>query len=289
MGKLIRLTTKDRIELHGLLYEPSKKARGVLIHVHGFTGNFYENKFIDDIAKEAVSQGFAFFTFNNRGAGMVNEFMKKGRSKIRHITIGGSIEEFRDCVFDIKAAIDFVAKKGYKTIILQGHSLGCQKIVYYKHKTKDKRVKGLVLLAPVDDVAFLKRFFGSKYKRALEIARKVKKEGRRNDPVPKWMAISRVMNVKVFLNMADAKSLSGKLFDYSGHLKEIKSIDCPKIAIFGSKDEYESSPDKKLEILKETVKACDVVLIKNAIHEFVGLERELAKAISKWIKNITFK
>jgi pimeloyl-ACP methyl ester carboxylesterase len=283
MSELVRLTTKDDLELHGLLFEPSGKAKGVLIHVHGLIGNFYENKFIDHIAKEATSKGFAFLTFNNRGAGIVNDFIKRRKTKIDYIRAGGSLEEFTECVLDIKAAVDFVDKRGYKTVILQGHSLGCQKITFYKHKTKDKRVKGLSLLAPVDDVAFVKGWLKSKYSKSLEVVRKMIKERRGSDPVPKWMAFYPLLNAKVFSNVADPKSPSGNLFDYSGNLAEIKSIGCRKLAVFGSKDEYQAAPDEKLNILKETVKDCDVKLIKNSGHGFVGFEEELSKLIGKWL------
>src|SRR4030042_6917217 len=150
-SKFIRITTADGLELHGLLFEPNEKTTNALIHIHGWVGNFYENKFIDYIAKEAVSKGYAFLTFNNRGTGIITDLIKRKKSKVEYVKIGGSLEKFEDCIIDIKAVIDFVSKKGYKKIILQGHSLGCQKITFYQYKTKDKRIKGLILLAPVDD------------------------------------------------------------------------------------------------------------------------------------------
>ena len=157
-----RITTKDGLELHGLLFEPDKKTSNALIYIHGWIGNFYENKFIDHIVKEVVLNGFAFLTFNNRGAGIINDFIKRKKSKVDYMRIGGSLEEFTDCIFDIKAAIDFLSERGYKKIILQGYSLGCQKATFYKYKTKDKRMKGLVLLAPVDDVSFTKELLKNK-------------------------------------------------------------------------------------------------------------------------------
>ena len=90
-AELVRIATKDGLELQGLLFEPKKKTSQALIHVHGWVGNFYENKFIDCIADEAVSNGLGFLTFNNRGAGIVNDFIKKKKSKIEYVRIGGSL------------------------------------------------------------------------------------------------------------------------------------------------------------------------------------------------------
>ena len=281
-----RIIAKDGLELHSLLFEPERKTTNALIHIHGWVGNFYENQFIDHIAKKAVSEGFAFLTFNNRGAGIINDFIKRKGRKISYIRIGGSLEEFKDCVVDIKAVIDFLSKRGYKRIILQGHSLGCQKITFYQYKTKDKRVKSLVLLAPVDDTGFVKRDLGKKYKKALDITKDMVKKGKGNDPVPGWMAFYPLLNASMFLNVADTKSASGRLFDYSGNLKEIKSINCPKLVVFGSKDEYQDDPSEKLKILKREVKNCDTKLIKNSGHGFVGFEERLSKIISSWLKKL---
>ena len=279
-----RITTGDGLELHGLLFEPNKKTTNVLIHIHGWVGNFYENKFIDCIAKEAASRGFAFLTFNNRGAGIVNDFIKRKKSKIDYVRIGGSLEEFKDCIFDIKAAVNFLSKKGYKRIILQGHSLGCQKTIFYKYKTEDKRVKGLILLAPVDDIGFTKEQLKNKYKKALKIAKQMVEKGKGDKFVPKWMEFYPLLSAKMFLNIADPKSASGRIFDYSGNFKEIQSINCPKLAVFDSKDDYQSDSGEKLEILKENIKDCDIKLVQNAGHGFVGFEEKLSKLIGNWLK-----
>jgi pimeloyl-ACP methyl ester carboxylesterase len=278
-----RLTTKDGLELHGLLFEPDKKTTKAIIHVHGWVGNFYENKFIDYIAKEAISKGFALLTFNNRGAGIVNDFIKRKGKKLSYVRIGGSLEKFEDCIFDIKSAIDFLSKNGYKKIVLEGHSLGCQKATFYKYKTKDKRVQRLILLAPVDDVSFTKSAFKSKYKESLKIAREMIKKGKGDRPVPKWMAFYELLNAKMFLNVADPESTSGSIFDFSGDLKEIKNVNCQVLVIFGSKDDYQSSPEEKLRLLKRKVKNCDIELVRNAGHGFTGFEDKLSKLIANWL------
>jgi len=281
-----RITTKDGLELHGLLFEPNRRTNKALIHIHGWVGNFYENKFIDYIAKEVASKGFSFLTFNNRGAGIINDFIKRDKSKVSYARIGGSLEEFKDCVFDIKAAVDFLSKKGYEKIALQGHSLGCQKATFYKYKTKDKRIRSLVLLAPVDDVAFTKNTFKNKYKEALKIAREMVKRGRDNNPVPKWMAFYESLNASMFLNVADPESASGRIFDFSGKLKEIKNVNCPVFVVFGSKDNYQANPEEKLNILRKNVENCNVKLVKNADHGFIASERKLSKLIANWLKSL---
>lgn len=283
---LQRIITKDGLELQGLLFEPDKKTANVLVHIHGWVGNFYEHKFIDFIAKEATSKGFSFLTFNNRGAGIVNNVIQ--RKKINsYVIIGGSLEEFKYCVFDIGAVMNFLENKGYKNIVLQGHSLGCQKATFYEYKTKDKRVKGLILLAPVDDVSLVKAKLKNKYNKSLNIAKKMIKNGKGDSPVPEWMAFYPLLSAKMFLNIADPKSDSGRLFDREGDLKEIKGINLPILVVFGSKeDDYQLNPVNALKLLREKNKNCKTKLIHDSGHGFTDFEKQLSKLIANWLKNI---
>src|SRR6266852_8465867 len=106
-GEITRIKTEDGLELQGIFYEPQEKSDKVVIHIHGWTGNFYENVFLDNIAHACVELGYAFLSFNTRGAGFVQEFLKKRDNKAEYVKIGGSLEMFEDCLVDIKSAIAF--------------------------------------------------------------------------------------------------------------------------------------------------------------------------------------
>ena len=273
-GELVRIKTEDNLELQGLLVEAGKET--ILVHVHAWIGNFYENRFLDFISDEIAKKGISFLSFNNRGAGIITDFIKNGKYK----RVGGSIEKFEDCILDIKAAIEFLAKKGYKNIILQGHSTGCQKVIYYKSKTKDRRVKSLILLCPVDDIACAKDMLGKRYEEALKIARGIIGK---EMVVPEWMQYYPFLTPERFLQISDPESVAGRILDVSGKLEEIKSVDCPVLAIFGEEDDYQKNPKEMLDILKEKTN-CDIKLLK-CNHWFKDNEEELAKEIAEWIKN----
>jgi len=283
--ELVRIHTSDRLELQGLLFEPREKASIAVVHVHGWTGNFYENKFLDFMAEGYTSAGLAFLSFNTRGAGHVQEFIREKNSKSDCVKIGGSLEKFEDCLFDLKAAIEFLKERGFEFVVLQGHSTGCQKVAFYQNKTKDKKVKGLVLIEPTDDPSISKRFLGSRFEEAMDIARENVKRGSENQPMPDWMPFGVQLSSQKFLSMSNSKSEEGKIFDYSGELSEIKQIDCPVLAVFGDKTEYQEKPGEKLELLKTTMKDCKTNLFNNTNHWFVNKEKELTEAIVQWIKS----
>ena len=130
--ELVRINSADKIEMVGMLYEPEEKSNKIVIHVHGLCGNFYENRFIDILAKNYTSKKISLLTFNNRGTNYISEFLKGDEFEI----IGGCNEKFIDCLLDIEGAIKYVKGKGYNDIILEGHSYGS---VSYTHLDVYKR------------------------------------------------------------------------------------------------------------------------------------------------------
>lgn len=98
-----------------------------------------------------------FLTFNNKGRDFITELIKDDDFTL----IGGSLERFQDSLFDIQGTIDYVKKLGYKNIILEGHSYGCNKVLYYYNKIEDNSIKKIVLLAPCDIPEESKKFLSS--------------------------------------------------------------------------------------------------------------------------------
>lgn len=65
--------------------------------------------------------------------------------------VGGGVADYNDSQKDIQAAVDFAKRRGYEEIILQGHSLGCDKIIEYAVSTHGDNK--MILLSPVDSYA----------------------------------------------------------------------------------------------------------------------------------------
>lgn len=141
---IVKVTTNDGYLLHGLFFEPETKNKLVVIHIHGSAGNFYFNDFYPYLAKLSNDLNIAFLATNNRGSEVYN--IEKG-SKYA----GAAIEIFEECLLDIDAWIEFAITKGYKKIILEGHSFGTNKIQYYALNGKYRsQVKALILLGFTD-------------------------------------------------------------------------------------------------------------------------------------------
>ena len=152
VGELISFDSLDKVQLEGMLCEVPRSATCV-IHVHGMTDNFVGLGIVDSLMAASVKNGFSFFTINTRGMGTITMFTRL-REHLQYRMIGTSFENFKESIFDIQAAINLLKARGYKYFILSGHSTGCQKVTYFQFRKKSKSVKGLVLLAPSDDLNY---------------------------------------------------------------------------------------------------------------------------------------
>jgi len=147
----VRFKAADSVELQGWLTErPGDMAA---IHIHGMSGNGYENYFLDNFRKMYSKLGISFLTVDTRGRGIISSFWEGGKvdSWGEGTKLGGScFEIFEESAHDIQGAIDCLKTLGKTAFILQGHSLGCTKVVNYLVNKQPSNVTKAVLLAPTD-------------------------------------------------------------------------------------------------------------------------------------------
>ena len=126
-GELITFNNSRGLPLDGMLYQSERTSGVTIVHVHGSMGNFYHNQFLRLMAKKYLEAGISFFPFNLSSHDCVTEGFRYDYS---FEYTGGAIVDFGTCVDDIKAALA-IARTFGETVILQGHSLGCDRIVQY--------------------------------------------------------------------------------------------------------------------------------------------------------------
>lgn len=283
-GEMVKFTTKDGLRLDGFLLQSRPRNRKVILNVFGMTGNFFSSTRHRALYAAAEGGDTDVFLANNRGMEVINCFntVRGGRK-----CIGTAREKFEDCLFDIGGAIGFLSGLGYRKIILQGHSTGCQKVTYYCSKKKDRRVRGVILLAPADDYNLAKgiRIKGG-FASAVRIAKGMVKRGRGDEPTPEWISS---YTAKRFLSYADTRNVEARLFNYNSHMEEFGKVRQPILAIFGSKDESMTKPAREhMRILESRTGSDDFEwnVLKGADHNFKGKEKELAGVTLRWVKGL---
>lgn len=264
---IVNVKTKDDLFLHGLLLNKSKS---VLISIHGTAGNFYEEDFIETLANLDIS----ILSTNNRGAGVLQAYPEGG----------AATEHFEDCLIDIDAWIEFAESKGYENIVLLGHSLGTEKIVYYMNKGKHKdKVKAVILLGFSDSYGTQKAY-GDFMAEAEEL---VKNKKPNHFIASDWLSHAGVLpkNADSYINFfREGSELSKALPFHKKELKFYKNISVPILAIIGDEKEYTLIPIKEaIELLKKENDLTEVHQIKDCSHDFEGKEEELTNLISAFL------
>lgn len=289
-GELIRFEATDKLELDGMLCAPVD-TKTCVVNVHGMTDSYDGLGIVDAMMRAAFRNDMSFFTFDNRGYGTITVF-RKLKEHMVYRTIGTSFENFKDCLFDIDAALKMLRSRGYKNFILVGHSTGCQKITYYQSRKNRKYVKALILLAPADDLNYQIKMLGKrKYNESLEIARKLVRSGRGKELMPPEDEPS-YFSARRYYELYRSGSIEGNIYNYGGSLKTLSKIRIPVLSVFGSREEYAVvSPRKMLNILsrKFVHPYCREVLVNDADHCFCKHEDEVEAAAAKWLQHLPIK
>lgn len=297
-GKSVRVFTDDGLELNGLFCLPTKarKNKTAVLHIHGFNGNFYQERFVDHIADRLTEYGFAFLTVNTRGHDYTSYFTRKTDSGLIYSRMGGALDVFEECIYDVKAWIDFLEVQGFRSVILEGESLGTVKVAIYQHQTQDKRVHGLVLMSPLDHIGLQKSALKDKYDEAINVARQmiVMKKAEEFMPMiycPLWQS---PISAKTYISAFDPSAKSGifNFHDPNARFKELSTIKCPILATYGTVEEavVGNRVEEALSIIKKrTVSSpkCDTALIHGAPHNYLGYEKDVSTLVKNWVTKVS--
>ena len=287
----IEFLATDGIILDGLLYKSKERTNKVILAVHGMSSNCMKKR-DQVISKKANENNIDYFCFNNRGSELVKYTRRNIEGKKEKFIMGTSFEDVTEGYEDIVGAIIKLKELGYEEIYLQGHSLGCTKIVYSYNELKEEQddlinmVKGVILLSLVDIPQTLKFYLRENFNKYLEYAEEQEKQNKTNELMPKESFIHPI-SVKTFLRYArDNKEIDFAGYGRDTKLEKLNNIDVPLFMRWGNDNEMilqkaEELVDIVNNILKNENK--DIDYIDGANHGYENREEELAEQIIKFI------
>ncbi|WGE90318.1 alpha/beta fold hydrolase [Actinobacillus genomosp. 1] len=155
--KELNIATQSGTVLHGVLFPAETQAKTVVIAITGIHGNFYSNPFYYNIGETLSKAGGDFLYAQTRNA--FGKMQEVNALTNEPEIIGSFNEDFAKTIEDLTAYLDFAEQQGYENIVLAGHSLGANKVIYYLSETQDPRVSKFLLLSPAN-VTHLTNFVG---------------------------------------------------------------------------------------------------------------------------------
>ncbi|NTU73016.1 DUF1749 domain-containing protein [Candidatus Roizmanbacteria bacterium] len=280
-NQLVQVATSDGLFLQG--YFAPKEGKKALLHIHGFEGNFYENKFVQVLASSLEEKGITFLSVNTRGCEKIKDFnTPDGKTK----TIGARYELLEDTHMDIGAWVRFLLEKGYTDIILSGHSLGTYKVVRYLLTGRNKdSIKKLILLSPFDKKGALLTYTQTPIEELLTKAQKMVDAGKGDEMITEEFD-NIVVSYKTWISWYSQDEL-GRLYEFMNKdydFPALKKINVPTKIIVGSKDEFfhlsnPEHPEEAMEILLKSIPVSEGKLIEGSVHSFAPHEDILAKEV----------
>lgn len=284
----------DGINLNGFIYkaDTSSNSKKVILAVHGMSSNCFKKR-DEIIAKKMNENGIDYFCFNNRGSELVKYIRKNINGKKEKHLGGTTYEDVLEGYEDIVGAILKLEELGYKEIYLQGHSLGCTKIVYTYNELKEEEdknlenIKGVILLSLIDIPSTLKIYLRDKFDTYLNLAEEKEKAGLKKELMPKDAFIHPI-SVKSFLRYArDNKEIDFARYSEDNDFEKLNNIDCPIMMRWGNNNEMIlQNAEELVELINQKINnpKKDISFIDGADHGYHDKEEILAEQILEFIK-----
>lgn len=278
---IVKIKTPDNITLFGMLTESAKKET-ILINIHGTASCFYIEEFEGEFAKRLPDIGVSTLFTNNRG----NHTMESWQET------GAAVEKFEGCLIDIDTWIEFALQKGYAKIILQGHSLGTEKVVYYMEKGKYKdKITGVILLGFSDSFGCQMKFLQTQSIDPMAEANELIENGKGRQLLTSiWNSHAGVLpqNANSYINFfSEDSELSKALPLRKGKdLMFYQNIKVPILGVICDTDEWLLLPiDDLVKLMRDENKLAQIETISETDHSFAGKQKELVDIVIEFLKN----
>jgi len=301
--KLVEFPNTDNLQLPALLYTPVIKTDKIVISLHGngSSGGFYNVAKNNSLGQALTKAGYAFLTFSNTGAHLIQKFDKILEDGTRErVTQGVAYELIRNCVQDIDGAVNFAKGRGYNKIVLLGQSTGANKICVYHKYRPDNDIAAYILTSGGDDSGLFYVMVGSpRFKMIINNCQQKIREGKGKFLASKYTN-QMVITYQALLDQIDPDgeynifpfywSLNNIKIMKKEPFHEFKQLNKPTLVIYGLNDQYCFNRTLDcIDLLKTAVGNNKDYTFKNipeADHSFSGKETELASEISNWLLKI---
>jgi pimeloyl-ACP methyl ester carboxylesterase len=259
----------DTTPLDGAYYEPEDaNPSGAALLFHGNTMNFYVGapRFLPPVLTRL---GLACLAFNRRGHDILG--IRDSRA-----AEGAAFQLTREAIADNRLAADWLAEKGFSRPVVIGHSNGGMLAV--RHVADHPETPALVLLSAhcggKSMVPRASRAGLLARDRLEEITAQARKlvaagNGRELMMLPGWW------------HVVSAESFVDLLRELPDILELAPRITCPVLYLRGDREPVELYPAEEFQ--RRAGGRCDVEILWDCDHFYVGRESEIAATVMAWL------
>lgn len=276
---IVKVKTSDDFTLFGFLAEARKKDT-ILINIHGTGSCFYAEEFESEFIERLPNLGVSVLFTNNRGNYTLESWQATGCAR----------EKFEDCLIDIDTWIQFALDKGYANIILQGHSLGTEKVTYYMEKGKHKdKVVAVILLGFADSYGCQMKFLETQKIDPMANALELIKVGKGHELITSIHlchagVLPKTANSYVNCFSQDSELSKALPLRKGKDLIYYQNIKVLILGVISDTDEWnEMLGVDTVSLLKNENSNARIETISNTDHSFSGKQKELVDIVEDFI------
>lgn len=283
--EILRVATPRGLELKGAIYGDNIMDT-VVIMLTGICSNVFQNDLLDATGKILSRNNIACIIAHTMDSFSCFAYSDFSIHKQRNT--GVVFDDFDAVYEDVEAYVKFAKQKGWKNIILAGHSLGSNKLIHYLGNTPDDFVDYFIVSSPID-LAYWWSIIPQK-DTYLKMAQEFLAEGRENDIMPFLFGGFSPMSAKTVLGFYNAENLKNcPVLSRDGETNSLYSIRPNGSFIIGSKDSVVG--DDAGEFIMKINSCCkhpgknQVIVVPDASHIFYGKHDEYAATVLKCLQN----
>jgi pimeloyl-ACP methyl ester carboxylesterase len=266
--ELISITTPTH-PLDGAYYTPGGPSKGAAMYCHGNQMNFYvcAARFL---APHITSLGFEYLAFNRRGHDSVSTCDSRE-------CVGGAYQTVAEGIEDNELASTYLADKGFKNPIVIGHSNGG--VLASQHVANHPETRALILLSAH---AGGNRMKNPRTTRNYSLAGDTDELKKHAEALIAAGKPNQLMLIPAWWWVISARTYLDRLTNAPDLVENAKRIKCPVLFIRGDQEPIENYPAERFK--ENCAGPCEVAIIPNCDHFYVGAEDLVAKTVSDWLK-----
>ena len=280
--ELVSLLNDDGLRLDGAFYPPTESADragpvDAVLLIHGSRGNFYDGA-TKSMAEDLSTQGYACLPLNTNAHDTA--WYNPGSREFK----GNAFEVLADTCIDLRAGIDHLTERGYRSIGLLGHSMGAVRAAYYAATEDDGRVTAVVPVSPVrlSYSYFMESEDAEEFAANIEIARRLIARGEPEGVFRVGHPIPQLFSATSFLD----KHGPEEKYNLINHAHGIR---VPMLTLNGSLETHSRLRDMAQDLAAAAVNSpkAETLMVEGGEHSLVNRTTEASDAVLKWLAALT--
>ena len=275
---LISVNNNEGLRLDGAFYAPAGgdtdpgPVDAVLL-IHGSRGNFCDPA-TKSMAEDLSANGIAALTLNTNAHDTIWYNQPSQDYK------GNAFEILENTMSDLRAGIDHLEGRGYRSIGILGHSMGAVRVAYYAATRDDPRVAAVIPVSPVrlSYSYYLESADADEFRANVETAQRLIDRGepdgvlRVDFPIPQFFSAASYLDKHGPFEKYNLINLADR-------------IRAPILALNGSRETHTRLKGMAQDLARAAVNSprAGAIMVDEGEHSLVNRTAEASAAVLQWL------